>query len=686
MNFVDYRDEMVEHFRTKMAGSLLLRTAVTGDDMWELYLGAFAPEHNKIFRERREHDCSACRQFIKHAGNMVAAVGNELVSLWDFVPSDPVYKPVNLVMSLFVKMARVENLMLSPQPLVGTKANHEVTSNGTVMAWNHLYVGLPESAVMRNKDQLQAALAKHRESHAMLSRALNEITLDAITEVTDLIKQNSLYRGEEHLHMVEKFQRLKVLYISNFVTDPSVNGPNTSERRAAELLIWRTVATDPGLCRVRNSVIGTLLTDLSADVDLETAVSSYESKVAPHNYKRPKSIVTKAMVERASKTMDELGYKSALARRHARLTDLTVNNMLFVDRESRMIMDPFEALAAELPVQSMQNLGKAEEVTIDKFLTDVLPTAHSLEIMFENRHMANLVSLLAPQDPNAPGIFRWPNNFSWCYAGGVTDSIKERVKAAGGNVTGFFRASLSWSNHDDLDLSIKEPNGNLIYFGDKGSRQTGGRLDVDMNAGGAMSRQPVENIVYQDEKRLPSGMYEIWVHQYSRRENIDVGFEVEIELYGEIQTFGHAKDLGQNERVLIARAYKNPLTGKLELQPQLASSMAQKTAWGLKTGVFHKVRLVCSSPNFWNGMKAGNEHWFFVLSGCATDQPARGFFNEFLKSDLTEHRKVLEILAGRMAAEPVPEQLSGLGFSSTRRDKLTVMVKGSFNRILTVLF
>ena len=685
MNFVDYRDEMVEHFRTKMAGSLLLRTAATGDDMWELYLGAFAPEHNKIFRERREHDCSACRQFIKHAGNMVAAVGNELVSLWDFVPSDPVYKPVNLVMSLFVKMARIENLMLSPQPLIGTRVNHEA-SGETVFTWNHLYVGLPETAVIRDKTRLQAALAKHRESHEMVSRALGEIKLDAIVEVIDLIKQNSLYRGEEHLRMVEKFHTLKVLYLAAVATDPVRSGPDTSQRRAAELFLWNTVATDPGLCRVRNTVIGTLLTDLSADVDLEIAVSSYESKVAPHNYKRPKSIVTKAMVERASKTMDELGYKSALARRHARLTDLTVNNMLFVDRESRMIMDPFEALAAELPVQSMQNLGKAEEVTIDKFLTDVLPTAHSLEIMFENRHMANLVSLLAPQDPDAPGIFRWPNNFSWCYAGGVTDSIKERVKAAGGNVTGFFRASLSWSNHDDLDLSIKEPSGNLIYFGNKCSRQTGGRLDVDMNAGGAMSRQPVENIVYQDEKRLPSGMYEIWVHQYRRRENMDVGFEVEIEINGEAQIFGYAKDLAQNERVLIARAYKNPLTGKLELQPQIASSMAQRTAWGLKTGVFHKVRLVCSSPNFWNGMKAGNEHWFFVLSGCATDQPARGFFNEFLKSDLTEHRKVLEILAGRMAAEPVPEQLSGLGFSSTRRDKLTVMVKGSFNRILTVLF
>lgn len=49
------------------------------------------------------------------------------------------------------------------------------------------------------------------------------------------------------------------------------------------------------------------------------------------------------------------------------------------------------------------------------------------------------------------------NNFSWAYTGGITDSIKERVKQAGGNVDGELRISLSWFNFDDLDLHVIEP-------------------------------------------------------------------------------------------------------------------------------------------------------------------------------------------------------------------------------------
>ena len=53
------------------------------------------------------------------------------------------------------------------------------------------------------------------------------------------------------------------------------------------------------MARFRNTVIGTLVQDLSAGVDLEVAVKSYETKVAPQNYKRPTALITKAMVESA---------------------------------------------------------------------------------------------------------------------------------------------------------------------------------------------------------------------------------------------------------------------------------------------------------------------------------------------------------------------------------------------------
>ena len=63
------------------------------------------------------------------------------------------------------------------------------------------------------------------------------------------------------------------------------------------------------------SRIGTLLVNVSNDMDLDTAVKKYEQIVAPANYKRPKAIFTKKMLEDAKKTISELGYMDSLNRR-----------------------------------------------------------------------------------------------------------------------------------------------------------------------------------------------------------------------------------------------------------------------------------------------------------------------------------------------------------------------------------
>ena len=91
-----------------------------------------------------------------------------------------------------------------------------------------------------------------------------------------------------------------------------------------------------------------------------------------------------------------------------------------------------------------------------------------------------------------------------------------------------------------------------------------------------------------------------------------------------------------------------------------------------------------NSPNHWSENKVGNKHLFFILDGCKNDEPVRGFFNEYLKPELNEHRKVLEVLGSKTKAVPTENQLSGLGFSETVRNEITVRVTGKINRVLKV--
>lgn len=114
--------------------------------------------------------------------------------------------------------------------------------------------------------------------------------------------------------------------------------------------------------------------------------------------------------------------------------------------------------------------------------------------------------------------------------------------------------------------------------------------------------------------------------------------------------------------------------------------VSKKETWNLSTNKFHKVSLLTLSPNYWNGAEVGNKHYFFILDGCKNPSPVRGFFNEYLRSELSQDRKTFEMLANKMKAPYSDNQLSGLGFSSTIRNSVICKVTGSFTRTIKVNF
>ena len=71
----------------------------------------------------------------------------------------------------------------------------------------------------------------------------------------------------------------------------------------------------------------------------------------------------------------------------------------------------------------------------------------------------------------------------------------------------------------------------------------------------------------------------------------------------------------------------------------------------------------------------GNKHTFFILHGAKNDEPTRGIYNEFLHPRLEPHRKVFEVIGDKTKCQPTDGQLSGLGFSSTKRTNILIRVQ-----------
>lgn len=677
MNFTNFQKAMHKHLtRMQNDNDILFQVEVDKDELWQHYLASFPEGSNPIFRERTEHDCSCCRHFIKNMGHLVAINNGKVVTAWDFeVPNEPEYSTVVKSMADYIRTKVVENVWFTSDTKYGTKSNHEVSEDGKVITWEHLYCEVNPKFIAYGVNE---KLSNWRSSYDVFKRSLNELTIEATSTVLELIADNSLYRGEEWKSRLKKFLDCQKEYAK-------------LKGEAKSLYCWEHLKDCDDITRIRNTSMGTLLIDISEGEDLETAVKKYEAVVAPTNYKRPKAVFTKKMLEEAQKTVESLGYMNSLPRRFANLDDITANNILFCNRDAGKRVKStniFEDMKDEVAVKP-KKFNRVSEINIKDFVSDVLPTATNIELLLENRLKQNLVSLTAPVDSEAPSMFKWNNAFGWAYSGNITDSdVKQNVKSAGGNVEGDLRFSIQWNNgkeydSNDLDAHCKFDNKEIFF----GCKIVGcGSLDVDI-IHPSQGRAAVENIVFVSRNNMKATSYNFFVHCYCNRGGKS-GFRAEIEFDGNIYSYNYNKPVNHNQYVQVATVTLDN-DGNFTIQEHLNSNMTTQEVWNLTTNQFVPVSVMMYSPNYWDEQDGiGNRHYFFMLNGCVNPENPRGFFNEYLKSDLDKHKRVFEALGNRMSVQDTEDQLSGVGFSSTRPNHVIVKVKGESNteRILKVKF
>jgi len=665
-----------------------LFVTVDGHELSEAYLAAFPEGTNPIYKTNTEHDCTCCKNFIRNIGNVVAIINGKAESVWNVKGAEYPYSEVAKALDALVVGHPITSLFRTQEGTYGAEETKQLQEDGLVKKWKHFH---GKVASKHQSTKAGEVCGSYATTVQVFQRGLEELLPQALTDVLDLIASNSLYRGEEHKAAIVAFQKAQKAYLA------------LKDEASKNVFAWANA--DSPASRFRNTVIGTLVQDLSSGVPLEAAVRSFEAKVAPANYKRPTALITPRMVEDAMKTIKELDLETALERRFATISDVNVNNVLWVDNSVKGKMKGGIADVLMASAKTTIKVDQAEDISIDDFMKGVVPNAVSMELLVKNAHQSNFMSLTAPVHESEDKLFKWANDFAWSYNGNIADSeIRKAVQGRGGRVDGVFRFSHSWNydkrNASLMDLHVFMPgstisegnpvndiygNSKRVGWNNRSDMASGGVQDVDYVQPAPVGYVPVENITFPDLARMPEGDYICKVHNWSNRPPTEAGFKAEIEFAGQVFEYEYIKPLKQKEWVTVATV--NLKKGVFTIKHHLPCSVSSQNVWGINTEQFVKVNTLMFSPNFWDDNTVGNKHHFFILEGCKNPEPTRGIYNEFLNSNLEKHRKVFEILGDKTKCQPIEDQLSGLGFSSTRGDTVTVKVQGTkINKTFNVKF
>ena len=678
----------------------LFRSKVTGQEVWDKYIESF--EDDPIFRdpESSSHNCNLCKNFIRRYGNIIAIDENyKIMTIWDVNPDD-VYKPSAKAISKLLKSKPVLDVFFETfdelnslpyescnktQPLYKLGMSHNVkrytkeeaekfgvVKPNEIRTFHHMYLSIPTEFVNKSGSSVESLQGTYRAAKDVFTRGMEEISFDTLTLVKDLIIQKSLLDGQTHLFKVEKMIEFKKEF--DLISPENRNN-------------WCWINSyNNQFAKFRNELIGTLCSDLSQGMDLNTACQTWNKRVDPANYMKASAPITKRQIEEAQKFVEENGYVESFNRRFATIEDIKASEILHINSGKGELKEVsiFDSIKSTSTRHKKAEFDKVEEVSIDTFMKDILPTCTSVEAYLENRFEGNMVSLTTSKVKESKPIFKWTNNYSWTFNGNLAGKsmIKENVKSAGGKIDGLLRCSLQWNDEDtkgivDFDLHCQESDGSHIYYSDKRSGVTKGWLDVDMIR---PSKIGIENITWQN--KLPDMKYKFFVKNFDGSSN--TGFKVEIEFDGNVFNYHYQNPVASKQNIDVATVtVKN---GVISIIHHLPESSNSKEIYGLPTNEFHKINLICLSPNHWGENNVGNKHYLFMLNDCKCPTSIRSFHAENLIPELAQHRKVLEVLGNSTMIAPADKQLSGLGFNATVHNELIVRLQGSFKRVIKIKF
>lgn len=624
--------QFVERAWKKAKNKILLK--VDGEGLAELFLANMSDEL------RQEYNCNCCKSFLRRYGGVVEVDDNGKVHslLWTGEDVPEHFKKSVKALLEEVEKRIVNKVFLYSEAILGV-----VSCNG----WSHLHiVNHKKHTGILTAGQKAAEI---RENKKTLENALNTYSEKTLTNAAALLSSGTFRRSEKGTDRVDWLVDIK-----SKLKNKSAESINN--------LLFRYAATAPaGWCSVKNSVIGPLLDAVQDGKSVDTIKSIWEAQTSAETYMRTTTAPTENQVQLAEKQVEALGIAESLLRRGAETKDITE---WFYVQQLEKKTGIFSSVAVKTKEEDTFVVPPTK-MSYGKFMASVLPTAKKIfvKVTGKTRH---LMQLTAPISSESKNILQWDNNISWTYFGGITDAtIKERVEKAGGKYdNNDIRVSLIWNTRCDLDLHVKNPKGEVLYYGSKRDSR-GGYLDVDMNVQGETDK-PVENTRWPAGTAL-KGTYEVSVVNFCNRNGFKkTPYKVELQVGDSVYSFQGSNDRRINEHVVSF--YFDGKEAK-DINGSIYTSVSN-TTWGLIKDSFVPIIGITKSPNQWGNNNSSNQgrHLFVLIENCARpeEEVGGGLFVEHLNSDLRPHKKVLDSYLSNQKVSG--SGLCGYGYNASEQD------------------
>lgn len=360
-------------------GRLYTTTFVEAD---KVYLGGFSDP-----MRRQHHNCNACLSFLRRYGGLaVIHAQHGKKSIWEFLDQKHLGEfemPCGRLLHA-ANGSLINGIFESSDPILGTPE-----SGG----WHHMWLANPR-VHKRGALTARQLVARHRQDHETLSRALREIPKERFRQVALLMSDSRVLRGDKFRALAEKYSAL-------------------AESKPTAMQLWHELATNPpGFASIKSSVLGALYDDLSKGYVIYECIIRFNAATDARAYQQPTAAPKAGNIARAEQLFEQLDLARSLHRRV----------MSFDEVRSRCAWTPGNAKNAAKPTGLFGHLKPGAtpiampngtiNISLRGFMEKVSP--HASNIWWAQLNAKpNFGFLTTAVYEDAHPLFAWGHNASW---------------------------------------------------------------------------------------------------------------------------------------------------------------------------------------------------------------------------------------------------------------------------------